>query len=197
MWDEHFSRDGYYFGTEPAKFLKNHAGLLSPGLAALAVGDGEGRNSVFMAEQGVETTAFDASAVAVAKARALAEARHAAVDYHVAEVESWRWERERFDLVVAIFIQFLEPRARAMAFENMQRTLRPGGRILLHGYRPEQLEYDTGGPPVAEQMYTEELLREAFSGTEIELLDSYDTEIREGTGHVGRSALIDLVARKL
>lgn len=79
----------------------------------------------------------------------------------------------------------------------MQRTLRSCGRILLHGYRPEQLECGTGGPPVAELMYTEELLREAFSGTEIELLDSYDTEIREGTGHVGRSALIDLVARKL
>lgn len=197
MWNERYSIDDYLYGTKPAEFLKSHSGLLLPGLAGLAVADGEGRNSVFLAQHGVETTAFEASPVAVTKARALADARRVSVDYHVAEFESWRWEPERFDLVVAIFIQFLGPQAIGMAFEKMQRTLRPGGRILLHGYRPEQLEYGTGGPPDAENLYTEELLREAFGGTKIELLASYDTEIREGAGHVGRSALIDLVAQKL
>ncbi len=197
MWDERYSRNDYLFGTEPTDFLRQQSSLLRPGLVGLAVADGEGRNSVFLAEQRVQTTAFDASLVAVAKARALAESRRVSVDYHVADVESWKWEREHYDLVVAIFIQFLEPQAMAMLFENMQRTLRPGGRILLHGYRPEQLEYRTGGPPVAENMYTEALLREAFEGLEIERLACYDSEIREGTGHVGRSALIDLIAKKL
>ena len=197
MWDERYSRDDYLFGTKPADFLKNHSHLLRPGLAGLVVADGEGRNSVYVAEHEVETTAFDASPVAVAKARALAEARQVAVDFHVAKSEGWGWDPERFDLVVAIFIQFLGPQAMASQFENMQRTLRPGGRLLLHGYRPKQLEYRTGGPPDRENLYTEELLRQAFDGMEIEVLTSYDTEIREGTGHVGRSALIDLVARKI
>ena len=197
MWDERYSREEYVFGTEPADFLKHHRDLLRSGLAGLAVADGEGRNSVFLAEQGVETTAFDASPVAVAKARELAKAREVTVDYHVADVEGWSWERDRFDLVVAVFIQFLGPEAMSDAFAKMQQTLRPGGRVLLHGYRPEQLEYRTGGPSDVENLYTEALLREAFKGTEIELLRSYDADLQEGEGHVGRSALIDLIARKL
>ncbi len=196
MWDERYSRKDYLFGTEPADFLKRHRDLLKPGLFGLAVADGEGRNSVFLAEQGVETTAFDASPVAVAKARAFAEARRVSVDYHVADVEGWTWERDRFDLVVAVFIQFLGPEAMAETFENMCRALRSDGRVLLHGYRPKQLEYRTGGPSEVENLYTEEILRGAFDGMKIEVLTSYDAELSEGDGHVGRSALIDLVARK-
>jgi hypothetical protein len=78
----------------------------------------------------------------------------------------------------------------------MQRTLRPGGRLLLHGYRPEQVALGTGGPPDPTHMYTEELLRDSFGAMDIERLASYDAVIEEGAGHNGTSALIDLVAVK-
>ena len=78
----------------------------------------------------------------------------------------------------------------------MKRALKPGGTLLLHGYRPKQLEYGTGGPPHAENMYTEDLLRAAFGDMEILSIESYDREIEEGSGHSGMSALIDRVARK-
>jgi hypothetical protein len=81
-------------------------------------------------------------------------------------------------------------------FEGMQRTLRPGGRLFLHGYRPEQVALGTGGPPDPTHMYTEELLRDAFGAMGIERLESYDAVIEEGAGHNGQSALIDLVAVK-
>jgi hypothetical protein len=99
-------------------------------------------------------------------------------------------------LVVAIFIQFAGPDDRARLFALMKDALKPGGILMLHGYRPKQIEYGTGGPPHAENMYTEELLREAFSDMDILHLESYDREIQEGEGHAGLSALIDLVARK-
>ena len=67
---------------------------------------------------------------------------------------------------------------------------------MIEGYRPEQVEYATGGPPHRENMYTEELLKDWFGEYEILLLDSYDAEVDEGPGHKGMSALIDLVARK-
>jgi hypothetical protein len=71
-----------------------------------------------------------------------------------------------------------------------------GGRILLQGYTPQQLDYGTGGPGVLENLYTADILRTAFAGWEIEELVEYEDEIAEGSGHKGRSALIGLVARK-
>lgn len=196
MWDRRYGGADYVFGEEPAAFLVAHAHLLRPGHRALVVADGEGRNSVYLAGHGLEVTATDISAVGVDKARRLAEARGVAVDLRVADVLTWPWEPAAYDLVVAVFIQFLDPDQRAEVFAGLKGTLRPGGRLLLHGYRPEQLAYGTGGPPVASHLYDEVLLSEAFADLEIEELRSYDAELAEGAGHAGRSALIDLVARR-
>ncbi len=196
VWDERYSADGYLFGTRPAGFLTANVDRLTAGATALVVADGEGRNSVFLAERGLHVTAMDISSVGAAKARALAAERGVSVDVRVADVLDWPWEPEAYDLVVAVFIQFLRPEQRDEVFAGLRSTLRPGGRLLLHGYRPEQLAYGTGGPPFVECLYTEELLTTAFAGMEIERLASYDADIEEGTGHVGRSALIDLIARE-
>jgi SAM-dependent methyltransferase len=162
----------------------------------LSVADGEGRNSVYLAQLGHDVVAMDASPVGVAKAQELAAQRGVAVDFRVADIMEWDWSAEAYDAVVAIFIQFLSPEQRPAVFEGMQRALRPGGRLLLHGYRPEQVALGTGGPPDPAAMYTEELLRDAFGTMDIERLESYDTVIEEGDGHRGQSALIDLIATK-
>ncbi len=196
MWNQRYDTPDYVFGTEPADFMLAYEHHLKPGLKGLAVADGEGRNSVFMAQRGVETVAMDMSPNALRKAKALAEERGVTVEHIEASLADWHWEPGAYDLVVAVFIQFLSPDERAAAFAGMIETLKPGGVLLLHGYRPEQLGYGTGGPPIAENMYTEALLREHFAGLEILALESYDKEIEEGVGHSGMSALIDLVGRK-
>jgi SAM-dependent methyltransferase len=196
MWDDRYSTAEYLFGTEPAAFLTKHRHLLTSGSTALVVGDGEGRNSVFLAELGLRVTAMDISSVGVAKARRLAEQRGVSVDLRVADILDWEWEPDAYDFVVAVFIQFLDPRQRSRVFDGLQRTLRPGGRLLLHGYRPEQVNNGTGGPPDPAYMYSEALLTDAFAGVEVERLESYDTTIEEGAGHHGTSALIDLIATK-
>ena len=78
----------------------------------------------------------------------------------------------------------------------MKRSVRPGGVILLHGYTPKQLEYGTGGPKLVEQLYTEELLRNAFDDWELLRIKGYEKDLNEGEGHKGQSAVIDLVARR-
>ena len=103
---------------------------------------------------------------------------------------------DRFDLVAAIFIQFAGPPLRDKIFAGMQRALKPGGLLLLQGYRPEQLAYGTGGPREATQLYTADLLREAFADMRILHLAEHDSVINEGRGHAGMSALVDLVAEK-
>lgn len=196
MWDERYARDGYVFGTEPAAFLVAQSPLLRAGQRTLVVADGEGRNSVYLAKHGLDVTAMDASPVGIAKANHLADERGVTVNFEHADLLTWPWEPDAYDLVVAIFIQFMGADERTDVFAGMQRTLRSGGRLLLHGYRPEQLAYGTGGPPIADNMYTEELLAAAFPGLETERLVAYDAEIAEGSGHLGMSALIDYIGRK-
>ena len=190
----------YLFGTQPNRFLAHRAALLQSGSTALSIADGEGRNSVWLAEQGLEVTAVEISPVAIEKARRLAAGRHVAVDFLLADMMSPQWPPtelcEAFDWVIGIFIQFVDATARERQFAVMRRLTRPGGRILLHGYTPRQLDYRTGGPDRIDNLYTEDFLRQAFADWEIEELVAYDDEIAEGCAHQGRSALIGLVARK-
>lgn len=194
-WDDRFAGEEYLFGTAPAHFLKRHAHWLPPGSDVLVVADGEGRNSVWLAGMGHRVSAWDNSAVAIEKARRLARIRGVDVTFSVQNAAEYPWPEARFDAVIGIFIQFAPPKLRDEMFAGMIRTTRPGGIVMLHGYTVEQLKHGTGGPPVAENLYTEELLRDRFAGTNILNIKSYEAEISEGTAHVGRSALIDLVAR--
>ncbi len=196
FWDERYAADEYLFGTAPNAFLARELHRLTPGSKVLAVADGEGRNSVFLAQQGHRVFATDVSERALDKARALAERRRVEVEYRQANLAEWKWPEEAFDAVVGIFIQFSGPELREDIFEGIHRSLKPRGLLLLEGYREEQLAYGTGGPPNIENLYTQDGLRRSFSTWEIELLDSYDAEIEEGPGHSGKSALIDLIARK-
>lgn len=195
-WNTRFSAEGYLFGTAPNVFLASQRARLAAGMRALSVADGDGRNSVFLARQGLQVTAFDFSPVAVEKAKRLAAESGVRVDHRQSDIMAWKWEPARYDVIAAIFFQFLDPAQRAKVFAGFVTSLAPGGLLLLQGYRPEQIANGTGGPKEDENMYTEALLRESFSSLEILHLASHDDVLDEGTAHRGISALIDLVARK-
>ncbi|MCW5688523.1 MAG: class I SAM-dependent methyltransferase [Pseudolabrys sp.] len=195
-WQERFAGDEYRFGTAPNAFLKANAGLLRKGQTALAIADGEGRNGVFLAEQGLDVLSVDFSPNAQAKARKLAAARGVTMRVEQVDIINWDWPANAFDVVAAIFFQFAGPADRAKIFAGIKKALKPGGLLLLEGYRPKQLDYKTGGPSKLENLYTRELLEAAFADFASIDIREYDTEIHEGAGHGGMSALIDLVGRK-
>lgn len=195
-WQERFARPGYLFGTAPNAFLKRQAHLLKQGETALAIADGEGRNGVFLAEQGLDVLSVDFSATAQEKVRRLAAERGVTLRVEQADIINWSWPAEKFDVVAAIFFQFASPPEQAKIFAGIKTTLKRGGLLLLEGYRPKQLEYKTGGPPQVENLYTRELLEEAFGDFASVDIKEHDSVIEEGSHHVGISALIDLVGRK-
>jgi SAM-dependent methyltransferase len=195
-WEKRFSVTDYVFGTEPNVFLKSQAAALPKSGTALAVADGEGRNGVWLAERGLDVLSIDWSPTALGKAQALAEQR--GVTLHTAQVDvvQWAWPVAQFDVVVAIFIQFLTPDERRQVFAGMRNALKPGGLLLIEGYRPEQLNYKTGGPSQVENLYTRALLEAEFASLSQLQIAEHDSMTSEGTGHVGMAALIDLVGRK-
>lgn len=196
-WDTRYANaDGFLFGEQPNAWVAANAGWLRPGVRVLSIADGEGRNGVWLARQGCRVTAFDLSPVGVARARSLAKRRGVAIDLHVADVADWPWDPDAFDAVVAVFIQFAAPPLRERIFAGVARTLVPGGVLVLEGYGPRQLRYRTGGPGVAENLYTMPLLLKAFAGWQILASRDADREVSEGAGHRGLSHLVSLVARK-
>lgn len=195
-WDERFATKDYIFGTAPSIFLAGQAHRLTRGQKALSLADGEGRNGVWLAEQGLDVLSTDISPNALKKVAALARQRGVAISTELADLTRWRWPEAAFDVVAAIFIQFTDPPERKQVFAGITRALKPGGLLLLHGYRPEQIAFGTGGPPNAERCYTRADLEQAFANFSSIEIAEYDRELTEGTWHVGRSALIDLAGVK-
>ncbi len=195
-WNARFAKPGLHYGAEPNAFVVRESARFAPSSRILSAADGEGRNSIWLAEQGHHVTAFDLSPVAVDKASSWAQERGVSVDFHVASVDEWDWVPSRFDAVVAIFVQFADPALRERLFCGLWRTLKPGGLLCVQGYAVKQLEYGTGGPGRADHLYTPELLRELLPEADWLLLQEHEATLQEGTGHVGRSALVDAVARK-
>lgn len=194
IWDERYSSEEYFYGTTPNRFLYSQQALLQAGMRCLAVADGEGRNGVWLAEQGLKVLSVDSSPVAQAKAQRLAQQRGVTMDFAQVDLMNWDGGSEQFDVVAAIFIQFVGAALRPQLFANLKRLLKPGGLLLIQGYTPRQLDFKTGGPSQVENLYTEAMLREAFADMDILHLAEHDDIIHEGAGHSGMSALVDLVA---
>lgn len=195
-WEARYAAPEYAFGKEPNYFLASCKALLPRSGRALAVADGEGRNGVWLAEQGLDVVSVDFSPSAQAKARALAAERSVNVDFRRADVHRWDYPQAAFDVVVEIFTQFSPPVDRALKWAGMRRALKPGGLLIVHGYTPKQLEYGTGGPKELENLYTRALLEQTFGDFRDVKISEDEREIYEGASHGGMSAMIGLTGRK-
>jgi cyclopropane fatty-acyl-phospholipid synthase-like methyltransferase len=195
FWDNRYAEPGYAYGTHPNAFLVSSKQHLKPGMKALAVADGEGRNGVWLAQQGLDVLSVDRSNVGVRKTRELAEARRVPIRTECVELTAWEWPRDEFDVVVAIFIHF-PPEHRTRMHRAMLAALKPGGLLILEAFTPEQLNYKSGGPPVREMLYTAAMLRQDLSDGAIAMLEETLTDLDEGRYHRGRAAVVRLLCRR-
>ena len=197
FWNERFDKAEFIFGKEPNEYLVEQSSqFLKLGNSVLCIADGEGRNSVWLAKQGMQVTAFDVSDIALFKAKQFAKDNQVIIQHCLCDTDGFDWRPNSFDAVVAIFIQFADPAMRARIFKQVHQTLKPGGIFILQGYTPKQLIYKTGGPSLIEHLYTEEMIRELSNEFKILDLRCYEKELSEGSRHTGMSALIGMVAQK-
>ncbi|MBS1245925.1 MAG: SAM-dependent methyltransferase [Proteobacteria bacterium] len=195
FWNSRYAEPGYAYGTEPNAFLVSQKKYLKPGGKALAVADGEGRNGVWLAQQGLDVLSVDASEVGLRKTQELAADRGVAIRTEKVDLTTWKWPEQKFDVVAAIFIHF-PPEVRARMHRRMFEALKPGGVLILEAFTPEQLTYKSGGPPVAEMLYTADMLRIDFAGGEILFIEEAIAELTEGNYHRGAGAVVRLVLRR-
>jgi len=195
-WQTRYATPEYAFGKSPNYFLESCKRLLPRSGRALAVADGEGRNGVWLAEQGLDVVSIDFSTAAQRKAKALAAERDVKVTFELVDVHNWNYPSAAFDVVAEIFTQFSNPADRARKWAGMLKALKPYGLLIIQGYTPKQLEYGTGGPKEIENLYTRAMLEQEFGGLRELSLVEEERDIHEGTSHGGMSAVINLTARK-
>ena len=194
MWDERYSMPGYAYGTDPNAYLAAAASQIPPG-RVLSLGDGEGRNGVFLAQQGYEVTSVDGSAVGVRKARQLAADRGVAIEAIHAGLEAFEIEPKTWSGIVSIFCH-LPPDLRARVNQQVVEGLVPGGVFILEAYTPRQLEYGTGGPPIEELLVPLQALSVELAGLELLVAQELEREVVEGRLHTGRAHVVHVVGRK-
>ncbi len=198
FWDERYSDERYIFGVKPNAFLTEQAHRLTPGLRALVPGDGEGRNGVWLAQQGLLVDAVDVSAKGIAKAKALAAQAGVSLAFTRADLLTWDWPRETYDVVAALYLHFMDADRPAM-HRAMLDALTPGGLLILEAFSTAQLNlqklHHSGGPKTGDMLYSIAKLSADFAGARIEHMEEVEIELDEGHRHKGMAAVIRCVIR--
>jgi len=195
-WETRYRAPGYAFGRESNYFLAACRHLLPKSGRALAVADGEGRNGVWLAEQGLDVLSLDFSPSAQEKSATLAREHGVTMTIERGDVHNWDYPEAAFEVVCEIFTQFSTPPERARKGAGMKKALKPDGLLILIGYTPKQLQYGTGGPKEIEKLYTRALLEEAFDGFRDISIAEEELDMHEGASHAGLSAVIHLTGWK-
>lgn len=193
MWDQRYAGEDYAYGTAPNDFLVAMAERLPAAGRVLCLGEGEGRNAVWLARRGLAVTGVDASAVGLAKARRLAEAAGVVITTMHADLAGFDLGEACWDAVVSIFCH-LPPALRRRVHAGVARALAPGGVFLLEAYTPAQLSFASGGPPDAALMMSLAELRDELAPLAIELGQEVERDIHEGLYHQGRGAVVQVLA---
>lgn len=150
-WDQRYRQKELLWSAEPNRFLVEVVFGLDPGRAYDLAG-GEGRNAVWLAEQGWSVTVVDWSAVALEKGRQLAESRGVGVHFEEADLLDWV-PQERVDLVAVVYLQ-LPPRERHVVWRAAVDALVAGGTLAVIGHDSSNLEEGYGGPQSPTVLYT-------------------------------------------
>ena len=194
MWEERYGAEEFVFGTDPNDFLRENLSTLGSG-NVLCLAEGEGRNAVFLAENGLAVSSVDLTESGVAKTHRLAAERGVVVDAVTGDLADFDLGIEKWDAIVSIFAH-TPPAIRIDLHRRVVASLVPGGVFLLEAYTPAQVGRGTGGPQVPELTMTAEGLRVELAPLEFLTIQELDRDVIEGPGHTGEGAVVQVIARK-
>lgn len=196
IWDNKFSREGYLYGFEPNAFIESQTGLIKPQGKVLCLGEGEGRNAVYLADKGFEVTALDASPIGMTKALALAKKRGVSFQTELINLEQWE-PKEAYDAIVSSYLHLEEP-LRTEAFDKALYALKKEGYFIAEFFSLNQMPRESGGPKNADLLYTLESLQKIveLEGFHVKQLEECEVLLDEGNGHQGDAIVIRVIVQR-
>lgn len=197
MWDERYDTPEYVFGQQPCQWLVMNAHRIPNAGRALALGDGEGRNGVYLAGLGLAVTSVDLSAVGLAKAQQLAASRGLSLETIQADLAEYVPEPNAFTLACSIYTHLPSP-VRETIHRRVEAALQPGGLFIMEAFHHMQLQNEnaSGGPKTIDLLYAIDDLLSDFR--EMRILDAFEgqTLLDEGPRHQGLGRVVRLVLEK-
>lgn len=194
FWDEKYSNVDYLYGELPNDFLKEEAHLFKVPSKILSLGEGEGRNALFLAGLGHELHCVDTSEVAKEKTLKSFEKNHLAVSYAVEDLTHYN-PSLCFDGVVSIWCH-MPKELRKIVHQRVYDWLNPNGLFLIEGYTADQLSFGTGGPKDLNLLYTFADLENELSKFKKIIFREVKRDVQEGSGHSGMSATLQILCQK-
>lgn len=194
FWNNRYSSNEYVYGKEPNNFFASFFKGLQKPLKIFFPGDGEGRNSVFAAENGAEVYAFDQSETGRKKAKSLAKQKGVNINFNVNDAVNYTTD-QKFDLIVIIFLH-LQPEIRQTVHKKFTSFLKDGGFLIMEVFSKKQANLDTGGPKNPDMLYDQEILENDFNDLQIIRNEALTVHLNEGPHHKGEAEVIRFIAKK-
>ncbi|VTS04648.1 class I SAM-dependent methyltransferase [Tuwongella immobilis] len=194
QWDQRYSNPGLIYGEEPNRFLVEAAHHLPHG-PILSLGEGEGRNALYLAGLGFDLLAVDQSSVGLVKAVQRAESSGLTLQTQVVDLKYFPIEPRSWAGILSIFCH-LPAELRRDVHARVVAGLRPGGVFILEAYTPQQLGRGTGGPSDRSMLVSAFDLESELVGLEFLHCAELEREVIEGTHHTGMAHVVQLIARK-
>jgi ubiquinone/menaquinone biosynthesis C-methylase UbiE len=200
FWEERYGAEEFAYGVEPNEFFKKGVQDLNLKGTILLPAEGEGRNAVFAAKNGLEVTCFDMSTQGKLKALKLANLNNVTIKYLVGEFSEMDFAENSFDVIALIYAHF-PAEVKSKYHQIISKWLKKDGVLILEGFSKNQLEINkenkqSFGPKNIEMLYTTNEIKNDFSALETIELSEELIYLNEGIHHKGKGAVIRYIGKK-
>lgn len=194
FWNNKFSKVDYFYGTKPNEFLASKLELIKDKKTLLCLGEGEGRNALFFAQNGLEVSAIDASDVGLAKLESKSKEEN--LDIKTIFMDLNHWEANiKYDVIAASYLHMYK-NEREELFKKIEDSLNSGGYFIAEFFSTKQLTYNSGGPKDLDLLYKIEDFQNHFNLCEKNITEEI-VHLSEGIGHQGEACVIRVEIKKI
>lgn len=194
FWNKKFDIDGYLYGMEPNAFIKACYQNFKKSQRILCLGEGEGRNALFLAKRGYEVVALDASDIGLKKLETQALKENINLKTRCIDLNDWV-PSKKYGAIIFSFLHLL-PHEKQALFTKIDDALKAKGFFVAEVFAKNQLNYESGGPKEVDLLYTVDDFKEAFPHCIIHKLEEVEVMLDEGKGHQGLAKVIRIIAQK-